>query len=499
MRPLPLLAVALLAPACHGPALGGRPYDLSAHAPPPGGGPPAGTPEDDAVRAFGQSVEALRAAWATARTADPETGLATGRDLRTPAMEALRARTLTPEFPASLAAGVPLATVEAAAYERHPGLAAARLTVQSRVEQFAQVAHLETLLEQYASFVRDARLGIGMALPGDRLDFHFPAPGTLELKAAVVRHAVAEARAGLAKEVGEVLRDARIAHARLVDLEASERILADVLGLLEQVAESAHGRLAAGTGSKTAVLQAQVEVSKVRTDLVTLRREQEVTRARLRALMDLGPDVGLGPAGPSPLPPRPPALGNLLAEARAVQPDLLRLQARVDRMTAMIALAERTTYPGPSPNLGEMRGLGTATGGSDRERDPLAPKPKVWTDPWLGAKDAWIAESRTALRAAQARLEAARNHTRLQVESAVAARDTAQRVHELYRDVHLAQAQQAYEDAAAAYRAARGGFLEVLDALRRLLAFRLESEHAQAEVRAAHARLVEAVGTDLGS
>ena len=75
--------------------------------------------------------------------------------------------------------------------------------------------------------------------------------------------------------------------------------------------------------------------------------------------------------------------------------------------------------------------------------------------------------------------------------------DTAKRLFELYRDVQISLARQAYNDAAAGYAADRVEFLNVIDALRRWLRFLLDSDRAVRDYHQAHARLESAVGGSL--
>jgi outer membrane protein TolC len=163
-------------------------------------------------------------------------------------------------------------------------------------------------------------------------------------------------------------------------------------------------------------------------------------------------------------------------------------------MQTMIELAEQTAYPPNSAGLSSMAGVSHATGGSDKEREPFSTKPKIQPDPWFGTKEAYLREARDAARAAQARSRDARNRTTFEVERAYADLETAQRLLALYRDVQLAQAEQAYRDAVAGYGADRVEFMNVVDSLRRWLRFRLEADRAVRDLHTAHARLEGAVG-----
>jgi outer membrane protein TolC len=163
----------------------------------------------------------------------------------------------------------------------------------------------------------------------------------------------------------------------------------------------------------------------------------------------------------------------------------------------MIELAENGAFPAYSAGLSTMAGISLDTQGSDKVREPFTTRPKNKPDPMFGTKEAYLREARDSARAAEAKVEAIENMTSFSVQRAYAQLETAERLFRLYRDVQLAQAEQAYRDAAAGYAADRVEFLNVVDSLRRLLRFRLASDGAIRDVHTAHAKLEGAVGLAL--
>ena len=192
--------------------------------------------------------------------------------------------------------------------------------------------------------------------------------------------------------------------------------------------------------------------------------------------------------------PFPKSLDALYKRARVEQPDIQLFAARADRMAAMIELAEQATYPELSAGLAYMDRISHKTQGTGKDREPFSTRPKVKPDPWFGSKEAYLREMREAERGARARLVAVRDKTLFSVKDAHVQLDTAKRLFELYRDVQLSLARQAYSDAAAGYAADRVEFLNVIDALRRWLRFLLDADRAVRDYHQAHARLESAVG-----
>lgn len=401
------------------------------------------------------------------------------------------------DFATSLAKGITERQLVVSAFERNPQIRASFLKLRAAVNQYAQVTYLDTILSQYASFQRSSRTRVGMPLSGERMDQKFPFPGSLELKSALVKHSIEEARARHAGTVRDVVVNARVLFARYAFVGRAIRISEATLQYLGQLEDGARSKLEAGTGSKGAVIQVQVEVSNLRNKLVTLRQDREVIQADMARLLDVPPTTRIGPPSPTALPGLPAEPSRLREKALDVQPDLQVAEARVRRMQTMIELAEQAAYPPLSPGLSTMEDPSHATGGSDKEREPFSTRPKIKPDPWFGTKEAYLREARESSRAAEARAEAARNRTAFAVQSALAELETAHRLHDLYRKVQLAQAEQAYRDAAAGYAADRIEFLNVVDSLRRWLEFQLEADRAVRDIHSWDARLAGAVGARL--
>jgi cobalt-zinc-cadmium efflux system outer membrane protein len=445
---------------------------------------------------FEQKVLKIRDDWQKKLVA-PERIL-TFYDFSTPAMAALRAEAAREDFPLSLAKSLTLERVLAGAFVRNPDLLRAGKELAATIDEYAQVTYLDTILRQYVSFLRTLDTHVGPTVPMDQIQKRFPFPGTLELKAAVVRHAVEAARAKYDAALRDAVTGARVSYAEYAYLAQAITITQETLRYLRQLEATVRGKLAAGTAQTSHVLQTQVEISTLENELVTLRQRRETTRAGLAALLDLPPATLFAEPGiPSPG-PFPESVDPLYARALSEQPDIRLAEARADRMAAMIELAEETAYPELSPGLWAMEDVSLATGGSGKDREPFGTKPKAKPDPWFGTKEAYLREAREKERAARDAVAAARDGTLFRVKDAYVQLDTAKRLYELYRDVQISQAEQAYRDASAGYAADRVEFLNVIDALRRWLRFLLDADQAQRDYQQAHARLEAAVGGPVG-
>jgi len=447
-----------------------------------------------AASAIEERVLQLRETWEEKLRA--ETASSTD-ELASPAGRAALEAARGDDFAASLAETVTLERALAGAYVRNPTLQASRRRLVGSVEQFAQVAYLDNVLRQYASFLRASDTRVRPSLPMDSVSKHHPFPGTLELKAAIVSRSVEEAQARYRVVLRQVMADTRSIYADFAYAVRAISISEETLRYLEQIEETARGKLAAGTAGKAHVIQVQVQVAQIANEVITRTRRRDTHRARLCALLDLPAETPLADPTPPTLPRLAHSRAELLERARSEQPDILLARARAERMATMIELAEQGTYPELSAGLSTFEDPSLATGGSQREREPFSTRPKVRPDPFFGSKEAYLRESREGAKAARDLLRAAEDRTAARVTEALNELETAWRLHDLYRDVQLAQARQAYEDAFSAYGVDRAEFMSVIDALRQWLRFRLDAHGAERDIQRAYARLEHAVGASL--
>jgi hypothetical protein len=418
-------------------------------------------------------------------------------DFDTPSMRKLRTEAAASGFAESLSKNAALEFILAGAFVRNPDLLAAQKELSGMIEQYSQITYLDTIMRQYVSFLRTLQTRVGPTVPMDQIQKRFPFPGTLELKAALVGHAVEAAQAKYEAALRDLVTDVRIAHADYIYLASAIENTRETLGFLGQLEATVRGKLAAGRSQKAHVLQTQTEISSFENNLITLTQRRATVRARLNTLLDLPPATVLAEPLNPPLGAFPPGVDALYERARIEQPDIRLAQARADRMAAMIELAEQATYPELSAGLSFMEGISQETQGTGKDREPFSTRPKTKADPWFGSKESYLREVRESELGARARVVATRDRTLFRVKEAYVQLDTAKRLFELYRDVQLSQAREAYSDAAAGYAADRVEFLNVIDALRRWLRFLLDSDRAVRDYHQAHARLENAIGGPL--
>ena len=116
---------------------------------------------------------------------------------------------------------------------------------------------------------------------------------------------------------------------------------------------------------------------------------------------------------------------------------------------------------------------------------------------WFWKPAAMVAEAAAEKEMAEAELEAARLATASDFRTAFVRAETAQRLAESYRTSLLPQAESALTVAESGYKAGWTTFLDLLDAQRSLLNFKLEYNQYLADYERRSAELERVIGEDL--
>ena len=398
-----------------------------------------------------------------------------------PAQDALRGE-LSPE------------TLYAAVYAMSPAIDASRKALRATVEQFDQVAFLDTLLRQYTSFTKDLNLRFGAQRQKQRIERSFPFPAAGALKSQIVAEDAAAARERLAQTVRDTLAAAGTAYFDYAYVGEAIGIVEENVALLQGTVDVASSKYGVGAVRQGVVLRAQVEASKLEDQLVTLHEQLGTSRAKIASILGLPPDFPLGPpvAQTAVAPPESPDALYPVAQER--RQEIRALEAKVRRTESLIELAETKAYPDLS--LGTSRfeeGAATKVGGA-RMMEPFENPPRAMPSFWFGETASFVQEMRIRLTSMRAQLADLRARVGFDVQSAWFRWDAAWRQVQLHETSLLPQSRQAFEVTESGWREGGADFLDVLDAQRAFLRYRLESRGAVRDAGAARLALIVASG-----
>ena len=265
------------------------------------------------------------------------------------------------------------------------------------------------------------------------------------------------------------------------------------LALLEELTPQVEERVRTG-GDLNALLRLQVEISKLRDQLASLREQRPRQSARLSAILALPAHAQL------PWPEWMPTFDSsrasdldthsLLASVDANNPELLMLERKISSSQARSQLARLERRPNFTVGLNyiQVDDPTVNPGTPDAGKDPWALTLSINLPIWNGRTSAAKREAHANQRAAENELSYRRRQLSGSVYDSSAVLRDAQRRVVLYHDELLPLARQALEITRSSYEGGRATLLEMIDSERSLLDLELQLWRAQTD--AAQQRVV---------
>jgi outer membrane protein TolC len=289
---------------------------------------------------------------------------------------------------------------------------------------------------------------------------------------ADVASAESQARySGFAMAVLQTAFDVKRPYYQLYFLNERLRAYRETLGLLGQVEQLARTQVEAGRATLQDVLRAEIEQERLKTEIVNADDSRNPMRAQFKAALGIRPDLP-GPPMPGQFESTPLDLTSdqLFADALARNPRLRAMAAEVRMAETGIRLARMSRLPDFS--------LGVE---ADAKAAPAMVRPTlgVTLPIWRDKIAAEIAAAQAQKSAAQARLSAEQIQLAVEFADKSFLYREATRNLQLLADTLLPKARQALEVARAGYSSGKTDFINLLDAERSLLEFKLAEVEAR--------------------
>ncbi|MCD6288153.1 MAG: TolC family protein [Candidatus Hydrogenedentes bacterium] len=380
----------------------------------------------------------------------------------------------------------------------NPGLESAFNRWKAAIERIPQVTSLPDPKFSYTYFIEELETRTGPQRQRFGLAQMFPWFGTLEL-----RGDVAVELANVEKERYEAeklslfyrVKDAYYEYYYLSREIAVTKEMFDLLTYLETVART---RYAVGSASNQDVIKAQVELGKLEDRLNTLRDFRVPLAARLNAALNRPEQT------PLPWPDSIPLDRVEFTDAQVMDwlaqhnPDLKAIDYLMAKEEKSVKLAEKDFYPDFTFGINYMETgdarMPNTRGSSD---DPVAVMLSIDVPIWRQKYRAGMLEAKARYDAAELQRHDKENMLKSQAEMVLYRFRDAERKINLYHDTLIPKANQSLNVAQQTFAAGKLSFLDVLDAERTLLEFKLAYERAFADRAQRLAELEMIVGREL--
>jgi outer membrane protein TolC len=242
------------------------------------------------------------------------------------------------------------------------------------------------------------------------------------------------------------------------------------------------------------VFQAEVELAKLKTDLVKLEQAKRQAQARLAGVLHLHPTVLLEVSDRLDRSHVERKVDTLVELARACQPAYEAWRREMARDRAAVELARRQYWPDvtTSFNWYEMGDQGVSPMANGRDAFSLG----VGVNLPIYHKriDAGVREARNKLCATARSYEATRDRFQTEIATLEAQFQEHHRTFEILEADILTRAEETLRLTLESYRAGRASFQQLIDVYRTLLRFRVDRHRHLALSEQAAASLERAVG-----
>lgn len=394
----------------------------------------------------------------------------------------------------------PGATVDellAMARRMNPDVAAAALDAEAALSRVDAAGRLPD--PSFSTEFKDIDRQRDNAFPDElarveyKIQQQFPLWGKLGLQEDVAR-----ARAGAVRETQratelDVAARIKTVFATYYAAFESWRLTKDLYGTVSTLAQVTQSRYAQGLSEQEDAVRAEVEKTRLRTELVRFEADQGRTAAQLNALMNRAEGAPLAmPESLRAMPDETPSIAALLDRARTENPTVGAAQSQIDAAEGDKALVRKSWYPDVTLGVTFQQFV-------DQDRRSPGYEAMIGTSIPLqwGLREAWEREATANLAAAQRRREAADARVRGDLADAFYSLEGLRRIGTLLKDVQLPETRLAFQTALRGYEQGRSTLNTVLDTEQRVFETMLRLLAVQVEQQARLADIERLIGSDL--
>ncbi len=380
----------------------------------------------------------------------------------------------------------------------HPGLRSAFYDWKASLEVAPQVRGLPDPMLTYSYYINEVETRVGPQRQRLTLMQRFPWPSRLDRKAEE-----AERKARVKQHLYEATKlrlfyDVKKAYYDYYFLARSIAILRDNVKLLERMEAAVRVRYKAGGAESPALIQIQVELGKHEDRLKSREALQPALVARLNAAM------GRDSLRPIPWPKRDPV-------EPPVMEDETLLEALLEKNPELEAARERILAAEAGKDVASTMyfpdfGIGGTYIQTDRRhdvdvddngKDAILLTLELSLPIWQGSKDAAVRQAEAEQEAAWMAHEDLENRLSAALSVAFYQYEDAERTLNLFRETLVPLAEQAFQTIQAAFTGGKASYLDMLEAERQLLEFRLMVERSLVDRNVRLAELEKLCGREL--
>ena len=388
------------------------------------------------------------------------------------------------------------------ALRMNPELQSAKLRWDASTEKIVQERALDDPVMGFTYFGEQVQTRVGEKQAGVMATQKVPFLGKRSLKGEVARNEAKVSGGRYLTLERKIVAKSKSAFYELFWVHKLTNINEENRGLLKRFVKIAEVKYSTGRATQQDVLKAQVELSRIVNELITLEQLKGTSIARINTLLNRHPDAPLGTPEEVDITELTVSLKELYGKAKEISPVLNILKYKIERDKAAYKLAKKQYYPDftfgfnytfiddlPSSVMSSPIGEGRDSyTGTLSMNIPIFQKRK---------RDAGVREANARLKSSEKAYKNMENMTLFGVKDYHFKVQTAERLVSLYRNSIIPQAEQSLKAAEIGYQAGKVDFLNLIDSQRVLLDFNLAFYRAVADFGINVAKLERVVGVEL--
>jgi len=374
---------------------------------------------------------------------------------------------------------------------------------------------VESLKEEisFAGSLNDPRIGIGLLnLPTDTFRFDqepmtqkqifiaqkIPWFGKLDLRSQRAAMKAIRQEAILNAKQLELARQIASAYYELGFVASGQKINERLIKMLTQLLKVSESRYAAGQGLQQDVLQAQVEVSKLLDEQITLDKKRRMLEDRINSMLNRESFTPV-------IPPENPPLPDLILKQETLQNRALKMNpwlkvklAEINQASVEVELARKDYWP--DMNFKVAYGQRDESQSGQDRADFLSTSVVMNIPLWQKTRqDKKLEATKLSHQAALQSYQNLANSLPHKIDALATDIRNLQKNYQLITDALIVQAEQWARSSLTAYEVDKVNFNTTINAQIRLLRFELQSENYLFNIYKKRAELEEVLGAPLFS
>jgi outer membrane protein TolC len=291
---------------------------------------------------------------------------------------------------------------------------------------------------------------------------HFPFPGKLDIKEDIARKEAAVREEKVRELQNQLIKQLKMVYYDLFYVDHALETVQKSKKVMKQLISAAETRYRVGNGLQQDVLRAQLELSKLMDQNITLRQKRSSLAAKLNTLINAPSQQKVGMIPTPPMPRSSYTLSQLKKIANKHRPLLAAWQIVIGQSRKKVDLAKKQIFPDFSVGVAYTQRDRLNNGG--RGYDFLSAMFKINLPIFFKRKqNQQVQKMKLMHRSDQERYRNVQNKVYHHLQDGYAKLHKNKQLIDLYRDAAVPQAQQSFKSAMSAYQNGTVDFQTLLD------------------------------------